>query len=281
MRRLLNHAFSESALREQEPLVDTYFDTLIEKLSRRAHSMNDSKVDLVQWYNFTTFDIIGDLAFAESFGALENEDYNFWIAQIFQGIKSFRFFRVLRSYPLIGIPVSSILKLLPSIKRAQDKHRKYTDEKTARRLDTKRTDRKDFMRYVSPERSITALLKDLISYILRHNDEKGMSREEIMENSSVLIIGGSETTATLLSGATYYLLRHPDTLQKLTNEVRDTFPDAKDMTFSSLAKLSYLHACIEESLRMYPPVPGLLPRRTGKEGDIVNGMFIPGDVSVI
>ena len=106
-----------------------------------------------------------------------------------------------------------------------------------------------------------------------------MSREEILENSSILIIGGSETTATLLSGATYYLLKHPDALQKLTKEVRDTFPFAENMTFSSLAKVPYLHACIEESLRMYPPVPGLLPRRTGKEGDVINGMFIPGEVS--
>lgn len=145
MRRLLNHAFSEAALREQEPLVNSYFDTLIEKLSRRAESVDDSKVDLVQWYNFTTFDIIGDLAFGESFGALENEDYNFWIAQIFQGIKIFRLFLIIRSYPLIAFPASLILKTLPGVKGAWEKHRSYTDEKTARRLDTNRTNRKDFM----------------------------------------------------------------------------------------------------------------------------------------
>ena len=47
-----------------------------------------------------------------------------------------------------------------------------------------------------------------------------MSRPEIIANSSVLIVAGSETTATLLSGATYYLLQNPTKLARLQDEVR-------------------------------------------------------------
>lgn len=44
-----------------------YFDLLIQRLHENA----DKPVDLVKWYNFTTFDIIGDLTFGESFDCLE------------------------------------------------------------------------------------------------------------------------------------------------------------------------------------------------------------------
>lgn len=107
-----------------------------------------------------------------------------------------------------------------------------------------------------------------------------MSREEIGAASEILLIAGSETTATLLCGATFCLLKNPDSLQKLTDEVRNAFSSAADMTVRSLTKLPYLQACLDEALRLYPPVPGTLPRRVIPQGDVVNGQFIPGNVSL-
>ncbi|KAI4267284.1 MAG: hypothetical protein L6R38_008321, partial [Xanthoria sp. 2 TBL-2021] len=110
-----------------------------------------------------------------------------------------------------------------------------------------------------------------------------MTREEIISTSGVLLIGGSETTATLLSGATYHLLTNPDILAKLQAEVRGAFQDESDMTLNSLAKhdlLPYLEAVLTESLRMYPPVPANLPRMTGPEGDVIDGYFVPANVRV-
>ena len=71
-RRLLAHAFSDKALREQEPLLHGYVDLLISKLHEESHA-RDGVVDLVDWYRYTTFDIIADLCFGESFGNLENK----------------------------------------------------------------------------------------------------------------------------------------------------------------------------------------------------------------
>jgi len=71
-------------------------------------------------------------------------------------------------------------------------------------------------------------------------------------------------------------------MTKAVDEVRNTFFHASDITFASVtAQLPYLNACLEESLRLYPPVPSVLPRRTGSEGDIINGRFIPPDVSKV
>lgn len=114
---------------------------------------------------------------------------------------------------------------------------------------------------------------------MKYNDERGMSREEILRTSGLLIVAGSETSATLLSGVIFYLLKNPSTLERLTNDVRTGFPDIGEMTMQKLAKLPYLNACLQEALRMYPPVPGMLTRDMLPGGGIINGYFIPADVS--
>ena len=57
MRKLLSHAFSDNALREQESLVTHYFDFLIERLKQQIDGPKHGKVDLTAWYNYTTFDV--------------------------------------------------------------------------------------------------------------------------------------------------------------------------------------------------------------------------------
>ena len=108
-----------------------------------------------------------------------------------------------------------------------------------------------------------------------------MTREEIISNSNVLLLAGSENIATLLSGATYYVLSNPVVLKKLQTEIRNAFQSEDEITplsFRGPGKLPYLEAVLTESLRMYPPVPGLLPRITGSTGDIIDGHFVPANV---
>jgi hypothetical protein len=80
--RKLNYG---QALLEQEDIVRGYVDTFVEKLGKKAD--NETQFNLVDWLNFTTFDIIGDLAFGEPFGCLKNEKFHDWVALIFETIK--------------------------------------------------------------------------------------------------------------------------------------------------------------------------------------------------
>ncbi|MCJ1327900.1 hypothetical protein MMC10_004575 [Thelotrema lepadinum] len=262
MRKLLSHAFSDNALREQEPLVTHYFDLLVEKLKQQVAGPKQGKVDLTAWYNYTTFDVIGDLAFGEPFGALESGEYHFWIKNIFQSVKFFRFVRPVYRYPLLGVVFRILMTLAPSFGRERKQAVEFQESRANKRLAAK-TDRKDFM-----------------SYILRHNDEKGMTRGEVTGNTGVLIIAGSETTATLLSGATYFLLKNPRVLEKLKTEVRSHFQSIEEINIVSSGQLPYLHAVLEEALRLYPPVPSRLPRRTGSNVEIIDGHVVPPYTSV-
>ncbi|KAL8826573.1 MAG: hypothetical protein Q9170_007347 [Blastenia crenularia] len=244
IRKLLSHAFSETALREQEPILTQYFDLLLSRLKEHLGGPTDGKVDIMSWYNFTTFDIIGNM---------------------FQSIKFLGVMRFVAHYPAINRVFKTILWAFPSIAEKRQSHFDFTRNKTESRLDQDNHPR------------------DFLSYILRYNDERGMMREEIISTSGVLLIGGSETTATLLSGATYHLLTNPHTLRRLCAEVRAAFKAEAEITLPSLSNpesLPYLEAVLTESLRVYPPVAANLPRMTGSQGDVIDGYHVPAKVSV-
>ena len=70
LRRLLAHAFSEKSLKVQEVYLHNYVEFFMSRLHQKVAEGNDV-VNMVEWFNFMTFDVIGDLAFGEPFGLLK------------------------------------------------------------------------------------------------------------------------------------------------------------------------------------------------------------------
>lgn len=257
-RRLLSHAFSEKALREQEPILKKYVDLLIARLRQNAAKR---PLDMVSWYNFTTFDIIGDLTLGEAFGCLDENEYHPWVSSVFKSFKVAAFIGASKRFgPLfIGLLNSFIPKKLMQQRKSQIA---LIKEKVYARLD-RQTDRKDFM-----------------TYVVKHNDkETGMSRKEIGATFYILLLAGSETTATLLSAATYYLLKNPATMEKLVKEIRTQFTNEDEIDVVSVNKLRYQLAVLDETLRIHPPAPLGSPRVVPGAGQWISGYWVPGGVS--
>ncbi|PWY68832.1 cytochrome P450 [Aspergillus eucalypticola CBS 122712] len=130
-----------------------------------------------------------------------------------------------------------LLFLVPkSLHDAQKKHKAFTTTKMLRRL------------------AITEDRPDLINTLLKKKEDLGLGMDHLIANAEILIIGGSETTAFLLSGVTYFLLENPGAHQNLRDEVRSTFRSQDEINLISVNKLSYMLACLDEGLRMYPPI---------------------------
>jgi cytochrome P450 len=97
--------------------------------------------------------------------------------------------------------------------------------------------------------------------------------------SNTLILAGSETSVTVLSALTYFLCRTPRAYERLKKEVRGRYKSSSEIT-SLTATFPYLTAVIQEAMRMYPPVPFGMPRVVPRGGETVNGLFVPGGVSL-
>lgn len=99
IRRQLAHAFSDQAIVEQEETVTRYIDMLLDRFDKMEKERKT--FNMVHWLNFTTFDIIGDLAFSDPFDSLANNGYHPWVLSIFTGIRGNALRRFLRNYPLL------------------------------------------------------------------------------------------------------------------------------------------------------------------------------------
>jgi cytochrome P450 len=255
-RRLMSHAFSDKAVREQESIIKVYVDLLISKLGTVA----GKPINIVEWYNWTTFDLIGDLAYGEAFGCLENTGYHLWVSMIFDSMAGASFLAACNHL----YPLDRIVRLLVP-KKLMDTL-KWRDELGRNKLERRKRSQ--------------STRKDFFAYILRQDGHLKMTDSEMENNSIIFIIAGSETTATLLSGCTYLLLKNPDCMAKLVEEIRAAFQDESEISMARCGELKYLTAVLTEASRLYPPVPMGLAR-TASQDAVVDGYLIPKGVSTV
>lgn len=108
-----------------------------------------------------------------------------------------------------------------------------------------------------------------------------MTLAEMEVNLTLIIISGSETVATMLSGTINYLCQNTVVLKTLTDEVRSASPHDEDLTLANLSQLPYLTAVIKEGLRITSPALMSFPRIVPAEGAMIAKHWVPGHVSLI
>jgi hypothetical protein len=145
----LSHAFSEKALREQEPLINQYFDLFISKLQENAGQPQD----MVSWFNFVSFDIIGDLTLGESFDCLKEAALHPWVELLFKFFKASAILVTARRFPWMNATIIPLM-IPKSAVAARGEHIIFTKNKVLSRIE-RGTYRPDFM-----------------SGILKHNDKE-------------------------------------------------------------------------------------------------------------
>lgn len=257
-RKLFSHSFSERGMREMQPRIQGFVELLLKGLKESAGT---GYTNLSQWYNWTTFDMIGDLAFGDSFHCLETKTTSPWIEAVFGSVKALVFTMVIRLYGLEW--------LLPYITPKRLYDLRYANYNFARKKMNKRiemgVDQNDFF-----DKAIAQSDFD---------KGTGLSRNEMISNASVMVLAGSETTATLLSGTTFLLCKHPEVLKKLNQEIRSAFTSEDEIDLLSVSKLDYLLAVLDEAMRIYPPAPSTGARVVPKQGTMVMDKWVPGGVS--
>lgn len=260
-RRQLGHAFSDASLAEQERFIKKHVDVFMARMEEHVEAGRD--LNIVEWLNFTTFDVVSDLTFSSTFGNLEGSAYHPWVVNFFRAIRGEALLRFIRFYPLMRPIVALVGRR--NIKVAYESRE---DSMT-----------KALERMGLGEKPEGSERKDMTEYMMRKNRDghPGMSDMETLMNSLILVGAGSETTATALSGFFFYVGTAPEAYRILTGEIRAAFETEEEITMKSAARLPYLQACIDEQLRVYPPAAETPPRVS--PGVEIDGRFVPKGVS--
>jgi cytochrome P450 len=277
-RRVMSHAFSEAALKGVEDFVLTHVSSYINALTDRFGSKTTTEGSIAdkqwtapknvsKWSTWLGFDVMGDLAFGRGFGMLDGSSISNRDAPelLMQAAKRHN---TMGPYPWL--------------------HQSGLDRIIFRKLNLDRNKYLAFSRAQVGERVASNVMeskrKDFFYYLLHSVDPEtgsGLSKQELWGESNTLIVAGSDTTSTTLTATIFYLLHNPATLARLQNEIRSNFSSQNEIrTGATLASCKYLRACIDEALRLSPPVGALLPRTTLVGGIDVLGQHIPEGVGV-
>jgi cytochrome P450 len=103
---------------------------------------------------------------------------------------------------------------------------------------------------------------------------------QLAAHANALIVAGSETSTTTLSGLFYYLMKNKSSYMRLKQEIRSAFKSLDDIDSKKVEQLPYMTACLEETFRIYPPIPIAMPRLTPPGGCEIAGRWVPGRVSL-
>ncbi|KAL2815869.1 cytochrome protein [Aspergillus cavernicola] len=250
--------------RQKRAILQPYVNVLIERLQQRCEADPNGLTDLTEWFNYVIFDFMAHDLFGDSLRCLEEATYHPWVEVLFGTVKSWAFLAIPKYFPSIAIVLKPLVLFLcrDSLGHRNTKYRALS-AKIPTRIESERT-KPDFMAHVQSSSDPGSLLLP----------------EEMLPNYSFLMMAGSETTATLLSGCTFYLLQQLESYKRLVSEIRDRFSSSAEVSLSSLGTLPYLHSVITEALRMYPPVPLGMPRVIPAGGAVISGRYVPEKTTV-
>jgi cytochrome P450 len=121
---------------------------------------------------------------------------------------------------------------------------------------------------------------DMLSKLIALTDEsgQGMSDDEIRDEAMTVFLAGHETTALALTYTLHLLATHPDVYARLIDEV-DRELGGRRPNVADAPKLTFTHAVVRESLRLYPPVWAMA--RLAADDTELLGVPIPKGTQVI
>jgi cytochrome P450 len=121
---------------------------------------------------------------------------------------------------------------------------------------------------------------DLLSHLLqtRDDEEQPMSDQQLIDECITLFTAGHETTAAALAWTWYLLCEHPQSYQRLQQEV-DQELQGRLPTYDDLPRLSYCLQVFKETLRLFPPAPGIL--REALNDTVIDGYRVPKGATIL
>jgi hypothetical protein len=106
-----------------------------------------------------------------------------------------------------------------------------------------------------------------------------LTKDHLTSEAIVMIVAGTDTTASTLALSLHHLLQQPEVYRKLQDEIRTVMPTLDSRPpIEELDSLPFLDACIKEGLRISCPSRVRLPRTVPEGGWTFKGHYFPAGV---
>lgn len=260
-------AFSFRHIKDLYPIFWSKSREMTKKMLETSGKDASNVTEIREWASRATLDIIGVAGMGQDFNAISDPDneLNLTYRTIFSPSAGSQAIQLLATF----LPVW-FLRILP-LKRNEEMKgalatikRVSADLIRAKRANLEKGGRTDL---------------DILSVAI---ESGGFSDDDLVNQLMTFLAAGHETTASAVTWATYLLCKHPDAQKRLREEIRASLPplDSDDSISSiDIDKLPYLNAVLNETMRVFPPVP--LTLREAAHDTTIQGHFVPAGTSII
>ncbi|KAL0062613.1 hypothetical protein AAF712_010547 [Marasmius tenuissimus] len=250
-RRVWSRGFTSESIKEYQHII-------VDKATQLADGLNgriNSEVDLGQWLGF--------FAFGGGSGTLKDGKDTDGALEVLR--KGVGISQIMTQVPWL----SHFVRFIPAISRNEIRLRDFSVNWCTRRIQNG-AEKKDLWYHLTDEAG--------------HEKVKPTSAV-VASDSALAIVAGSDTTSTAMTNLFWCLMAHPTVYKQLQEEVDREYPAGIDplVDTSRFGNMKFLNACLNESLRLFPPVPTNGPRvvTEGSGGRVISGHFIPEGTQVL
>jgi len=232
-------------------------------LCSRPNPFLGEPVNASKWFNLFSFDVMGDLGFGKSFHMLESGELHWAVRLLGEGLD-----------PLgLCLPpwVFRLLIAIPGATSGYWKFIAYCSQQLDERIQVQG-------KLENPD--ITHTLIE--HYNMADSATKKRQLPMLQGDSRLIIVAGSDTSAVTLTHLFYHIATEEGLINRLRQEIDSLVGSGNDehISHDKIKDAPLLNGAINETLRLNPPVPSGLFRKTPNEGVDIAGTFIPGNTVI-
>lgn len=260
-RGALNPFFSKAAIVENAiPIIHEKLNVICERLDKLVHVGNREVLDLESIYLAVTTDVLTQLSYGWTYDYVHHPEWAMTWKLINTGGRASA--AIVRSFPLIGaivrsMPLSVAVKLVPPVG-----FMKSWMQRVGIQVRKIKEDPETMARIQTDKRRKDTIFAQILSSDLLSGQE--FSDQRLIDEGVLIATAGSETTAWAITIATYHVMRNPQVLKKLREELRTISAEIPTgctvPSWSALEKLPYLTAVVKEGTRLAGGMLSRLPR---------------------
>ncbi|RYP71109.1 hypothetical protein DL771_005043 [Monosporascus sp. 5C6A] len=268
-RKIAAAAYSFSNIKRMEPLVDKNIAQWLAKLDERF-AVTGERFDFAPWAIYVAYDVVSEIGFGAPFGFVEQgRDVDGLIRGLHDGLVPFGV--MARLYPFTNWVKSTWVG---------EKYLVASPEQgSGIGVLMRFRDRLIAQRYKDIEAGTTDGRIDFLQMFIEARDEDGkpLDLEYIKAEILLILLAGSDTTATAFQALMQNVLSDDAVYEKMMAEIdaatREKKLSAMPQYEEVLKHCPYYVACVRETMRLCPSAPNIFPRLVSKDGLDLYGRF--------